>query len=116
MLFTPRKLWDSSLEKRLNNFHQMLSTLHLREKMKLLNAIKATIKKEIKVMVLIMSLLNSYQTLTTYLVLFTIEDCSWHNVNTRILNEELMTKKKVETSQVGRKLALTAIFETSHKE
>ncbi len=67
-------------------------------------------------MVLIMSLLNSYQTLPTYLVLFTIEDCSWHNVNTRILNEELMTKKKVETSQVGRKLALTAIFETSHKE
>jgi hypothetical protein len=63
-----------------------------------------------------MNLLNSYQTLTTYLVLSTIEDCNWHNVNTRLLNEELMTKEKVETSQVGGKLALIAIFETGHKE
>jgi hypothetical protein len=27
-----------------------------------------------------------------------------------------MTKKKIETSQVGGELALTAIFETCHKE
>jgi hypothetical protein len=67
-------------------------------------------------MVLIMSLLNSYQTLTIYLVLSTIEDYSWHNVSTRILYEEFMTKKKVETSQVGGELALTTIFETGHKE
>jgi hypothetical protein len=84
--------------------------------MKGLDAIKATIHKEVKVMVLIMSLLNSYQTLTTYLVLSTIEVCSWHNLNTRILNEELMRKKKEETSQVGGELALIAIFETCHKE
>lgn len=67
-------------------------------------------------MALIMSLLNSYQTLTTYLVLSTIEVCSWHNLNTRILNEELMTKKKEETSQVSGELALIAVFETCHKE
>jgi hypothetical protein len=48
--------------------------------------------------------------------LFTIEDYSWHNWNNIILNGELMTKKKVETSQVGGELTLTTIFETDHKE
>jgi hypothetical protein len=116
MLFKARELWGFIVGEKVKQFPSNVLDSSLTRKMKGLDAIKATINKEIKVMVLIMSVLNNYQTLTTYLVLSTIEDCTWHNVNTRILNEKLMTKKKIETSQVGGELALTAIFETCHKE
>jgi hypothetical protein len=116
MLFKARELWGFNIGEKVKQFPSNALDFSLTRDMKGLDAIIATINKEIKVMVLIMSLLNSYQNLTTYLVLSTIENCSWHNWNTIILNEELVTKKKVETSQVGGELALTTIFETDHKE
>ncbi len=116
MKIQSKRIWELIVGEEVKQFPSNAFNFFLTREMKGLDAIKATIHKEVKVMVLIMNLLNSYQTLTTYLVLSTIEDCNWHNVNTRLLNEELMTKEKVETSQVGGKLALIAIFETGHKE
>jgi hypothetical protein len=67
-----------------------------------LDAIETYISKEIKVMVLMMNLLNSYQTLIIFLESSKVEDHKWKNVSTKLLNKELM-KKKGETSQVGGK-------------
>ncbi len=43
-------------------------------------------------MVLLMSLLESYQYLITTLETLKEEDCTWDDVNTMLLNEKLMHK------------------------
>ncbi len=67
-----------------------------------LDAIEIYVSKKIKVMVLMMSLLDSYQTLIIFLESSKVEDHKWQNANTKLINNELM-KKKGETSQVGGK-------------
>jgi hypothetical protein len=52
--------------------------------------IGATIPNEIKVMVLLTSLLESYQYLITTLETLREEDCTWDDVNTMLFNEKLM--------------------------
>jgi len=55
-----------------------------------LDDIGAIIPNEIKVMVLLMSLLESYQYLITTLEMLKEEDCTWDDVNTMLFNEKLM--------------------------
>jgi hypothetical protein len=80
-----------------------------------LDAIEVAIPKEIKVMVLFMSLPKSYQTLFNYLESSKVEDRTWQNVNTRLFNKDSMRKEKVETSQVGGKTTLATTPLTNHK-
>jgi hypothetical protein len=70
------------------------------------DAIEIAISEEVKVMVMLMSLFNNYQTLITSLESSKIEDWKWQNVSPKLLNEELMKKEKIETSQVSGKIAL----------
>jgi len=55
-----------------------------------LDDIGATIPNEIKVMVLLTSLLKSYQYFITTLETLREEDCTWDDVNTMLFNEKLM--------------------------
>ncbi len=67
-----------------------------------LDAIETYVSKNIQVMVLMMNLIDSYQTLIIFLESSKVEDHKWQNMSTKLLNKELM-KKKGETSQVGGK-------------
>lgn len=80
-----------------------------------LDAIEVVIPKEIKVMVLLMSLLESYQTLFISLESSKEENPTWQNVSTRLFNEEFMRKEKAETSQVGGEITLATTPLTNHK-
>ncbi len=64
-----------------------------------LDDIGATTPNEIKVMVLLMSLLESYQYLITTFEMLKEEDCTQDDVNTMLLNEKLMQKEKCDYSQ-----------------
>lgn len=66
-------------------------------------------------MVLLISLPKSYQTLFNSLKSSKVENCTWQNVNTRLFNKEFMRKEKVETSQVGGETTLTTTPLTNHK-
>jgi len=55
-----------------------------------LDDIGATIPNEIKVMVLLTSLLESYQYLITTLEALKKEDFTWDDVNTMLFDEKLM--------------------------
>jgi hypothetical protein len=72
-----------------------------------LDAIEVAIPKEIKMMVLLISLPKSYQTLFNSLESSKVENCTWQNVNTRLFNKEFTRKEKAETSQVGGEMTLT---------
>jgi len=63
----------------------------------MLDAIEIDVFEEIKVMVLMISLLDSYQTLIIFLESSKVEYHKWQNMNAKLLNKELM-KKKGETS------------------
>jgi hypothetical protein len=52
-----------------------------------LDAIETYVSKEIKVMVLMMNLLDSYQTLIIFLDSSKVEDHKWQNVSTKLLNK-----------------------------
>jgi predicted amino acid-binding ACT domain protein len=69
-----------------------------------LEAIEATILDEVKMMVLFISLPNSYQNLITTLETLQLANRTW-DVSTRLLNEELMKREKGE-SQEGEKVAV----------
>ncbi len=71
-----------------------------------LDTIEATISKMVKVMVLLMSVLDNYQTLITSLELSKVEDQKWQDVNIKLLNKKFMMKEKTENSQVGGEIAL----------
>jgi hypothetical protein len=79
-----------------------------------LEAIEATISDEVKVMVLFISLPNNYQNLITTLEIFRLVDRTW-DVSTRLLNEELMKKKKDE-SQEGEEIAILMIRRSNSLE
>ncbi len=69
-----------------------------------LEAIEVTISDEVKVMVLLISLPNSYQSQITVLETFQLANWTW-DVSTRLLNEELM-KKETGESQEGEEVAV----------
>jgi hypothetical protein len=68
----------------------------------MLDAIEIDVFEKIKVMVLMISLLDSYQTLIIFLEWSKVEYHKWQNMNAKLLNKKLM-KKKGETSWVGGK-------------
>jgi len=59
-----------------------------------LDAIEVAIPKEIKLMVLLINLLESYQTLFNSLKSSKVENRTWQNVNTRLFNKKFMRKEK----------------------
>jgi hypothetical protein len=87
------------MEHHLNKFGAMVDEL---------DTIEATILEVVKVMVLLMSLLDNYQTLITSLESSKVKDRKWQNVNIRLFNERLVKKEKTETSQVGGEITLVA--------
>jgi hypothetical protein len=69
-----------------------------------LEAIEITISDEVKVMVLLISLPNSYQSQITMLETFQLADWTW-DVSTRLLYEKLMKREKDE-SQEGEEVTI----------
>lgn len=79
------------------------------------DTIEIAISEEVKVMVMLMSLSNNYQALITSLESSKIEDWKWQDVSLKHFNEELMKKKKIDTSQVGGKITLIVTPKVSQK-
>jgi hypothetical protein len=59
-----------------------------------LEAIEAPIPNEVKVMVLLISLLDNYQNVITMMETFRPVDWMWDVMNTKLLNEKLTRKEK----------------------
>jgi len=80
-----------------------------------LDAIRATILKEVKIMVLMMSLPQSYEYLVTFLEsleFFNLKKLTWEVVTTRLLNEKLMRKEKNKSLKIVF-VKTTLLFEKS---
>jgi len=59
-----------------------------------LNAIDVVVFDEVKVMVLLISLLETYQNLITTLENYRLGNWMWDMVSTRLLNEKLMRREQ----------------------
>jgi hypothetical protein len=59
-----------------------------------LNAIDVVVFDEVKVMVLLISLLENYQNLITTLENYQLGNWMWDMVSTRLLNEKLMRREQ----------------------
>jgi hypothetical protein len=59
-----------------------------------LNAIDVVVFDEVKVMVLLISLLETYQNLITTLENYQLGNWMWDMVSTRLLNEKLMRREQ----------------------
>jgi hypothetical protein len=81
-----------------------------------LNVIGITIPKEVKVMVFLMSLSQSYEYLVTFLESlksFDPKKLTWEVVVTRSLNEKIMKKEKNESLETMFNIKITLLFEKS---
>ncbi len=71
-----------------------------------LNAIDVVVFDEVKVMVLLISLLENYQNLITTLENYQLGNWMWDMVSTRLLNEKLMRREQGNLQSDGEVVAL----------
>ncbi len=71
-----------------------------------LNAIDVVVFDEVKVMVLLISLLENYQNLITTLENYQLGNWMWDMVSTRLLNEKLMRREQWNLQSDGEVVAL----------
>ncbi len=70
-----------------------------------LNAIDVVVFDEVKVMVLLISLLENYQNLITTLENYQFGNWMWDMVSTRLLNEKLMRREQGNLQSDGEVVA-----------